>query len=451
MAPDNSSLPPRPQAVSPLQIAVLSFANMFSVGTVYALSTLQAELPRLLGVSRAWSFAPFGAACLGLSIGVGSCAPLIAKGGACVTASKGTGVWGLAVIGAGYFLSSSSFLGILACLAVGGIGVGWTYLAVVVMVTQGFPDQPLARSFIGPLGFSAGTAACIGLDSFLQFSSLSLEKLGEILILGGIAFATVGACTMPWLSREVQKNTALPETPANSTEFFFSILLFFNALPGMVAFDALLPMTSCYRQADDDNALRVLPCIMTALTFGGLFAPPLKSRLGARLTFFVLFALRGLALIVYSWCPGPKMALLALSTVLFAHGTGFSLLPALIKAELVTPSSFPYTYGRILTTWGAAGVVGILVNAFLISPSGEMTASYDTKIETPPLGIRFQLAVTMFQEYDFVVVGGGTTGSLIVSRHTHTRSRPTIALVEGGLAINKPKYRRSFERFSTVF
>ncbi|OHW89425.1 glucose-methanol-choline oxidoreductase [Colletotrichum incanum] len=56
----------------------------------------------------------------------------------------------------------------------------------------------------------------------------------------------------------------------------------------------------------------------------------------------------------------------------------------------------------------------------------------------------------MVQEYDFVIVGGGTAGCLLASRLATTETKPSVVLLEGGRDINKPEYRRTAERFSTI-
>ncbi|TEA11060.1 alcohol dehydrogenase [Colletotrichum sidae] len=56
----------------------------------------------------------------------------------------------------------------------------------------------------------------------------------------------------------------------------------------------------------------------------------------------------------------------------------------------------------------------------------------------------------MAQEFDFVIVGGGTAGCLVASRLANAPSEPSIALLEGGSDINKPEYRRTADRFTTV-
>ncbi|KAH7000633.1 hypothetical protein EDB80DRAFT_114790 [Ilyonectria destructans] len=377
MADTNPSFSSLRPTAGPSQIALASFANMFSIGTVYALSTLQVELPRLLGVTHCWSFAPFAATCLGLSIGVGSCASLMDQIGARSTASRGTALWGFTMGAAGYFLARSNFQGILVCLCVGGIGVGWAYLSVVIMMGQGFPNQPLARGAIGPLGFSSGAATCIALSSFLQFSSLDAGQLGQTLISGGILIITVAAATAALFANHANTTPSSPQkASASSIGSLFYILLFFNALPGMMVFSALLPIASYFKQegAHTDPS-RILPYSMVSLAVGGLLAAPLSSALGTRTPFVILFYLRGLVLVAFSRSPGPVMAVITLLTILFSHGVGFSILPSSIKAHQPNLAQFPHTYGRILIAWGAAGVVGILVNASLIPSSGDTTVA----------------------------------------------------------------------------
>ncbi|KAH6867705.1 hypothetical protein B0T10DRAFT_596967 [Thelonectria olida] len=391
--PSVSSQPP----ASPSQTALASFSNMFSVGSVYALSMLHAELPRLLGTSQPWSFAPFTAACLGLSIGVSACASFMAISGARVTAASGTALWGSAVFGTGHFLARLNLEGILACLFLGGIGVGWTYLAVVVLVGQGFPRQPLARSAIGPLGFSSGTAACITLGSLYQFGSLSAEERGQFLKSGGILVIAIAAATMALLPVETDQSRLFsrPQSIRSNSTIFFSALLFFNALPGMMLFAALLPIASHYRVHFDDS-LNVLPCAMATLTLEGFLAPALSARLGARSTFIFLFCFRGLVLISFSQSAGAAMALVALSTVLFAHGTGFSILPGLIKSQQSNATQFPHAYGQVLAAWGAAGIVGTsFVAAFASSLDDLKTASFYTGLLVLSLGaaLRFMPSI----------------------------------------------------------
>ncbi|KAF9877641.1 major facilitator transporter [Colletotrichum karsti] len=362
MATTNPS-PPGKMAVQS-HVALVSYINMFSIGTAYALSILQIELPRLLDVPYHWSFAPFGSASLGLAAGVATAASSISTSGARSTTAKGTGLWGLAVLLAGHSLSSLNFHGILAALFVGGVGVGWTYLAVIVMVSQAFPDRPLIRSAIGPLGFSSGAAASFVVSTFLRFGSRDAGELGGFFKVGGVAFVTVGAATVMLLPSDVASSKKEPSSGASKRGFFW-VLLFFNALPGMTAFSALLPAASYYNSTSSDRSPSGLPYAMLALASGGLFSSAVSSRLGPNRTFTVLFSVRGALLIALWRSTSQTLAFVTLATILFAHGVGFSYIPGLIKTQLASASEFPREYGRVLTAWGAAGVVASLLNAAL--------------------------------------------------------------------------------------
>ncbi|KAF3799655.1 hypothetical protein GCG54_00002359 [Colletotrichum gloeosporioides] len=323
------------------QVALASYANMFSIGTAYALSIVQFELPRLLKVPREMSFAPFGAISAGLAIGVATAASSTTKSGARSTAARG----------------------LIAGLFLGGIGVGWTYLAVIIMVGQAFPNHPLARSVIGPLGFSSGAAASFAFSSFLNFNTRGAEDIGGFLKIGGVTFIAVGAATQLLLPSDTTNGqpqttfTTLEKKPENFLKGTFWILLFFNALPGMVAFSTLLPGVSHYRSTDQDSPGNYLPYTMAALAGGGLLATPLNSFLGTKRTFVVLFSIRAMLLVALWHTSNQALALVTLCAILFAHGAGFSTLPGLIKSRLAEPANFPREYGRVFTAWGAAGVV----------------------------------------------------------------------------------------------
>jgi hypothetical protein len=364
--------------MAPLSIALVCFANMFSVGTIYALSALQGQLPRLVGISEAWSFVPFGMACMGLSMGVATCASMIAQRGAYATAASGTTLWGLAVIGAGFFLSRVNFEPMLLCFLLGGLGVGWTYLAVVVMVGRAFPNLALARSAIGPMGFSSGAATCFFLSSIFELSIVDAEILGRALTRAGVAFIAVGGATqlmmIPGYTINDQSNSP-KNTPLSRRERFLSILLFFNALPGMTAFAALLPLVSYYASERQGDSMTLLSYSMLALASGGVLAPTINLHLGARNAFVVLFCVRGAFLVLLSQFEQSTLGLCAFLTILFAHGTGFSILPGLVKAKGIPSELFHHSYGRILVTWGVVGILGCVLNTAISSSIGTMSVA----------------------------------------------------------------------------
>ncbi|KAI0194712.1 major facilitator superfamily domain-containing protein [Xylaria flabelliformis] len=355
--------------------ALLGFVTMFSVGTVYALSTLQIEIPRLLEVSPQWSYTLFAAASLGLSIGVRICASCMAVYGEYSVAIGGTAIWGIAVASMGFFLATiPSLLGVIGSLLIGGIAVGLTYLATVVSVGQAFPNQPLARSAIGPLGFSSGTGSWLAVWSYLRVEARSARQVQDVLWTGGAVVICMAAAAYVLAPNQRSPSPISPRgSEKSSGRRFFLILLFCNALPGMAAFGSLLPITSFYTQKTTGEALDILPRLMVALALGGLFASTISSRLGARLTFVMLFCARGLLLVITSLSPTLPIATVTLLVVFFAHGAGFSLIPGLVKAQQRRSTLFPREYGEVLTAWGVAGILGNLINAAFVPPSGDAT------------------------------------------------------------------------------
>ncbi|KAL5355542.1 hypothetical protein BJX96DRAFT_64829 [Aspergillus floccosus] len=364
--------------LAPFTVAVASFANMFCIGTVYALSILQAQLPRLFRISDAWSFAPFGVACLGLSAGVLTSASMIIQNGAHVTVARGTTLWGIAVIGAGLSLSSLKFGLMVTCFLFGGMGIGWTYLAVVALIGQGLPTYALARSAIGPLGFSTAAAMCFLLGSMFEVNTSDAETLGRMLVLLGVTFAAVGASTQLVLS-DFPKNHAARSTPKalpRDPEPFFSILLFFTALPGMTLFTGLRPLASHYTKGADNETMWSLSNCMPALALGGFLAPKICASLGPRRTFVGVFCFRGLLLILLSQFDGSMQASWTMLAILFVHGTGFSLLPGLIKAQTTNQHLFYSSYGKVLVSWGTSGIVGCILNATILSSVNAMSRGF---------------------------------------------------------------------------
>jgi hypothetical protein len=345
-----------------------------------------------------FSFAPFAAACIGLSLGVGTCASVLCRIGARGTVASGTLLWGVGLVGAGHFLALSYLNALLLSLVAGGIGVGWTYLSVIIMIGQGFPNQPLAKSSIGPLGFSSGVGACLILRSYLEFGVLAKAALGKYLQSGGYISLLVATSTFILLPNDLSllKASSQKRNMASYGSWAtISALLFFNALPGMTLFAGLLPLAL---SLGGQGIAAALPYSMIALALGGFLAQPVTALLGSKRSFIILFGLRGLLLLKFVQSSGPNIAVLAHSVILFGHGTGFSVLPVLVKRLSPDTVSFARTYGQILVVWGFAGVVGSLLCS-LYGPLSEGTAALGRSIGLIAILISALLSTLPLGEY----------------------------------------------------
>lgn len=362
-----------PRTIPRWPVGGAGFLLMVGVGSMYGMSAVQVELPRLLGLTPAWSLAPFAAASLGLALGSGIGGQALARMGARAAAMTGAVIWGLGSSAAGFALIQASLAGTLAGFAAGGIGVGIAYLTIVATVGPSFPDRPLIGSAIGPLGFASGT--CL---FFLIAIGTALDRqdngdAGNVLIMTGLGItllALIAGWGMPARSagRTSPGEAELPSVaPARR---FLSLLLFANALPGMLLFAAVVPvMSSFYGTSDRSAAELLIAAITVALFLGGLFAPGLRARLGARKAIIVLLLGRALLLMTLPFVPGVGAGIVLIAAVLFGHGAGFSLLPGLMKAQDV-PSRFAANYGRVLIAWGLAGVAGVGLAGLSVSVTG---------------------------------------------------------------------------------
>ncbi|GAW20927.1 hypothetical protein ANO14919_104400 [Xylariales sp. No.14919] len=244
---------------------------MFNVGTVYAPSSLQNGVPRLFKVSQPWPYSLFVAAFLGLSIGVSICASCITAYGEYFIAVAGTALWGISVASAGYFLATiPSMVGVLGSLFICGIGVGLTYLATIVLVGRAFPNQPLARSSIGPLGLSSGAMSWFAAWSHFQVTTREAEQLGNVLEIASafiIRTAVVSFYLAPGRNARSLASIAVPSLNSEKA----ASRRFCNVLGGMAAFGALCPIAFLYVRKTTGPALEILPYLMAALALRGFF------------------------------------------------------------------------------------------------------------------------------------------------------------------------------------
>jgi MFS family permease len=357
-----------------------SIINMFCVGTMYALSIVQFELCRLFpNTSYTASYQPFGYTSFGLAFGVALCPFLMDRLGPRAIAACGTSIWGLSLLSGGYFLGRANLQVFPIFIGLGGFGVGYTYLAVITLMGQVLPPQSLLRSAIGPLGFSSGAGASIAASFVLNFGYLDITELGKMLQIGGIVLAIVGAVVLRFLCAPEKAQSQSKPGPMNfRVVAFYQVLLFFNALPGMVVFGALMSIASHHFVFDSKlSSPSILLSLTVALALGGLLSPFLGTRMGSRGVFMSLFGARAVLFLMFSQFPQSSLLLfLELAVVLFSHGAGFSLLPRFLKARLVGQNDqISHPYGMVLIAWGMAGIAAQVINTSLTPSSGDFTTT----------------------------------------------------------------------------
>ncbi|MEV7663613.1 hypothetical protein [Paenarthrobacter sp. NPDC089316] len=342
------------------------------------MSALQAELPRLLGASAAWSLAPFGAASLGLAVGTGLGAKILSPLGPRLAATLGTLAWGFGMAASGLAVANGSLAAAAAGFVFGGAGVGLAYLTIVATVGPSFPTRPLIGSAIGPVGFMIGTSLFFLVAMATGFHQLGVREVGTVLIAAGLLISCVAVAAgrgMPRSATSGEGQRALPaqQTSAAPARRALSVLLFVNALPGMLLLAVVVPVVSNTLQRSNVAAEAIVVATAVALFLGGLLAPGLRRRTGVRKAFVILLLVRGALLLTVPLIPGTAANVLLLAAVLFGHGAGFSLLPGLMRSQ-DSPARFHVNYGQVLIAWGVAGLVGVGLAAVSVSTTGGYSA-----------------------------------------------------------------------------
>ena len=337
-------------------IGVSGFLLMLGIGAMYGLSALQIGLPFTAGTSTADSVIPFAAASLGLAAGtaVGERAQRLL--GARKAAAAGAALWGMSFVPAGAFLAMGNLTGVACSFGVGGVGVGVAYLVIVPTVGAGFPARPLIGSAIGPLGFSTGTAIFALVAWATDLSAIRGVQAFTVCSLMGVGICAIAVLAMNGLppTRTVQPTKESGSRTAEAKRGL-SVLLFANASPGMLVFAIAVDLIQRSGQATTIPAEHFLALLVVFLFLGGLLAPNLRRRFGARATMVALLILRGVLLLAFSAASATGAALGIMIVVLFGHGAGFSLLPPLMRAQ-GAPENFTRNYGQVLIAWGLAGV-----------------------------------------------------------------------------------------------
>ncbi|WP_032389308.1 hypothetical protein [Rhodococcoides fascians] len=343
-----------------------SFVVMAVVGSMYGMSALLVLIPGAAPSRLPLSVLGFGAASAGLAAGTVIAGKLLIKLSPRTVGVVGAITWSTTAMISGGLVAAGQWRFALAPLALGGIGIGLTYLTVVVNLGPRFPNRPVLGASIGPAGFSAGTVV-ISLTSLVTLGSSSTPaQVGSIIVVLGVV-GFVLSLTGRWLpgTRPTEASTGVgraaqaPRLSATQT-LRLAVLLGVNALPGMLLLSFAFPILESWTSLSYQQIATVLAASMVMLFAGGLISPTLTRRVGTRGAFVALLAFRGVLLVVTAFSHNPVILFVLLACVLIGHGSGFAILPGVTR-KLSGPRTFASDYGLVLGSWGLSGVLATLL------------------------------------------------------------------------------------------
>jgi MFS family permease len=384
------------------------------IGQVYAFSTFNLPLTKLLGVTQSvpgdWNLKELGwifsiaIAILGISAAVfGRWVEAVGPRKSMFTA---------AVCFSGGFLVSA--LGIhwhqlwllyLGYGVLGGCGLGIGYISPVSTLIKWFPDRPGMATGMAIMGFGGGAliAAPLSVILMAHFKTATSGGVLETFVTMGVIyfmFMMVGvyAVRVPapdwkpagWTPPAVPKslvttgNVAVDVAWRTPQFWLLWVVLCMNVTAGIGVLGQASPMIQeiFAGKVSPDAAAGFVGLLSLFNMAGRFFWASTSDYIGRRNTYMVFFLL---GIILYSTVPtfghlgSVGLFVTAFVIILSMYGGGFATIPAYLR-DIFGTMHVGAIHGRLLTAWAAAGVLGpVLINyirAYQIEHGVPKTQSY---------------------------------------------------------------------------
>ncbi len=380
-----------------IQVPPSALAVHLSIGQVYAFSTFNLPLTKLIGLSHSapadwkltevgWTFS-IAIAILGLSAAVfgrwveragprkSMLTAAVCFGGGFVVSAFGIRLHQLWLLYLGY--------GVL-----GGCGLGIGYISPVSTLIKWFPDRPGMATGMAIMGFGGGAliAAPLSLMLMEHFKTATSNGVLESFVTMGVIyfmFMLIGVYSVRvpavhwkpdgWIppakpkSLVIEGHVAVHVAWATPQFWLLWGILCMNVTAGIGVLGQASPMIQ------EIFAGRVTPAaaagfvgLLSLFNMGGRFVwAAVSDYIGRRNTYFVFFAL---GILLYSTVPtlghfgSVALFVAAFAVILSMYGGGFATIPAYLR-DIFGTMHVGAIHGRLLTAWSVAGVLGpVLVN-----------------------------------------------------------------------------------------
>ena len=382
-----------PKPVNRWRIAVAAIALHLCIGSVYAYSVLVQPLQDLHGWGRPQTALAFSLAivCLGLSAAVFGRA--VERRGARWAAGVAASCQVAGLLGTGLAVHLGSLpLFYIAYGVVGGVGLGFGYLAPVALLVRSFPDRRGLATGMAIMGFGLGALvfgpAMTALFAVMGVASTFLLLAGIEAVVMGLAALAFGVHVPP-----PARAVAATDGPAPWTTVPFWALwsmLFLNVMCGIALISQAAPMLREQAGLSAAAATGVVGLIGLFNGGGRLGWSALSDRLGRPGVWAVFFALGAACFAVMALVRDPLVFQAAFLIAITCYGGGFACMPSFI-ADLFGVDRLPRIQGLILTAWSAAGIAGPVLAATL----RERTGSYAAMLPIFAVVLMIGLAVVL--------------------------------------------------------
>jgi MFS family permease len=374
-----------------------ALAVHLSIGQVYAFSTFNLPLTKLIGIDASapgdWNLKEMGWV-FSIAIGIlGLAAALFGRWVERVGPRRSMFTAALC-FGGGFLVSAagihwhSLWLLYLGYGVLGGCGLGIGYISPVSTLIKWFPDRPGMATGMAIMGFGGGALIAAPLSVMLMshFKTAASNGVLETFVTMGVIyfmFMMIGvyAVRVPaadwkpagWVPSAQPKQLVTSANVAvdmawRTTQFWLLwMVLCMNVTAGIGVLSQASPMIQ------EIFGGRVAPAAAAGFVglislfnmAGRFFWASASDYIGRRNTYMIFFLL-GIAL--YSTVPtlghwgSIPLFVIAFCIILSMYGGGFATIPAYLR-DIFGNYQVGAIHGRLLTAWSAAGVLGpVLVN-----------------------------------------------------------------------------------------
>ncbi|WP_174727745.1 L-lactate MFS transporter [Mesobacillus harenae] len=371
-------------------IALSAIAIHLSIGSVYAYSVYQLPLYNALGWEKTDVSLAFTIAIFILGIAAAFFGRFVEKRGPRISALIAATFFGVGTIGAGFAVQNSSYLLFLLFYGViGGLGLGFGYIAPVSTLVKWFPDRRGLATGMAVMGFGAGSLITSPVAGQLMATTsipLTFYILGItylILMISGALY--IAKPPEGWAPKGMQeqkeedkRRVDLAQLTANeavkTTRFWLLwIMMFINISAGIMILSVASPMSQEITGATAIVAANIVGLMGLFNGLGRIGWATGSDYMGRSNTYIAFF---GIQLITFFMLPFITNVIL-FSALLFiivsCYGGGFACLPAFI-GDLFGTKQLGAIHGYLLTSWSLAGVVGPMLVSYIY----ETTLSYTT-------------------------------------------------------------------------
>lgn len=272
--------------------------------------------------------------------------------------------------------------------AIGGFGIGVSYISPVSSLQKWFPHKRGLAAGVAVSGFGAGS---IGVGKIILPLIHSVGLPLTFVVLGSSYFLAMMLTAFLFripppdytvstsINVEITQSTDVKTTHVTTSQpeikltlaqailsvdySLLYVMLFANILFGLVVISRLSNMITELYLKDDDEAATIVSINGGMNLLGRLFFSSISDKIGRKFCFIIMLTTQFVVIVTFPLYTEHRVYwafLLCMLVLSLSYGGGFGVIPAFL-ADMFGSKNVGSCHGVILTAWSIAGVGGGLV------------------------------------------------------------------------------------------